>query len=215
MKISVLIPSKNEPLLRELTYEIHKNLKSLDHEVIIVEFGEIEEIPGAKVIKQKSKGLGNAIMEGLNHAKGDVIVTIDGDFSHRPEDILKLLKKINRFDIVIGSRFVKGGLTNDKTHRRLISWVYRNFASLVLGLKIKDNMSGFAAIKREVYDNLRINPLGFKINLEIMYKAKKKGYKIYEVPIVFEKRKAGKPTSSASEAFRIIRYIFELKFGLR
>ncbi|NCO96717.1 MAG: hypothetical protein COY38_00525 [Candidatus Aenigmarchaeota archaeon CG_4_10_14_0_8_um_filter_37_24] len=215
MKISVLIPSKNEPLLRELTYEIHKNLKSLDHEVIIVEFGEIEEIPGAKVIKQKSKGLGNAIMEGLNHAKGDVIVTIDGDFSHRPEDILKLLKKINSFDIVIGSRFVKGGLTNDKTHRRLISWVYRNFASLVLGLKIKDNMSGFAAIKREVYDNLRINPLGFKINLEIMYKAKKKGYKIYEVPIVFEKRKAGKPTSSASEAFRIIRYIFELKFGLR
>ncbi|NCS71026.1 MAG: glycosyltransferase [Candidatus Aenigmarchaeota archaeon] len=215
MKISVLIPSKNEPLLRELTYEIHKNLKSLDHEVIIVEFGEIEEIPGAKVIKQKSKGLGNAIMEGLNHAKGDVIVTIDGDFSHRPEDILKLLKKINSFDIVIGSRFVKGGLTNDKTHRRLISWVYRNFASLVLGLKIKDNMSGFAAIKREVYDNLRINPLGFKINLEIMYKAKKKGYKIYEVPIVFEKRKAGKPKSSASEAFRIIRYIFELKFGLR
>ena len=84
-----------------------------------------------------------------------------------------------------------------------------------LGLKVKDNMSGFAAIKREVYDNLKINPLGFKINLEIMYKAKKKGYKICEVPIVFEKRKVGKPTSSPSEAFSIIRYVFELKLGLR
>ena len=73
-------------------------------------------------------------------------------------------------------------------------------------------MSGFAAIKKEVYDSIKINPLGYKINLEIMFKAKKKGFKIKEVPIYFKEREAGESKGDAKEALRIIKLIFRLRF---
>jgi dolichol-phosphate mannosyltransferase len=81
-------------------------------------------------------------------------------------------------------------------------------------------MSGFAAIKRNVYEKLKLNPLGYKINMEILYKGKKEGFKVREVPIEFHKRRAGRTKvgltlSGLKEGFRILRYMFELKLGLR
>jgi dolichol-phosphate mannosyltransferase len=86
---------------------------------------------------------------------------------------------------------------------------------LVLGLKIKDNMSGFAAVRREVYEKVKLNPIGFKINTELLYKAKKFGFKATEVPIIFEERKFGKSKGTLKEGLRTLRFILELKFGLR
>ncbi len=192
MKVSVLIPTKNEPFVNKLVKRVDEELKSIGHEIIVIDKSSVKpEIDNAMLVRQKSDGLGNAVIEGLMYAKGDVIVLMDGDGSHRPEDIPRLLEKTDRYDIVIGSRFVKGGETRDKNHRKIISLFFRKFASLVLGLDIEDTMSGFSAIKKEVYDNLRLRPLGYKINLEIMYKAKKKGYKICEVPIIFLGRSNG------------------------
>lgn len=221
MKVSILIPTKNEPYITKLVQQIHKQLSKTNHEIIVVDKSDVKPtISNALLIEQQSDGLGNAFLEGLKHATGDVIVLMDGDGSHRPKDILKLIEKTEEYDIVIGSRFVKGGKTKDKTHRRFVSLFFRKLASFVLDLEIEDTMSGFSAVKKEVYDNLQLNPLGFKINLETMYKGKKKGYKICEVPIIFLQRKGGKSKvdfsfSGFKEGIRILRYIVELKLGIR
>jgi len=212
--LSVVIPSKDEPLLEELAEEIHKSVSDVRHEVIIIEKGhKLPRARNAKVFRQESDGLGAAVVEGVEKSKGDVIVTMDGDFSHDPKDIPKLLDALKDSDIAIGSRFVEGGETVDTRHRRIISLVFRKFASLVLSLKVNDNMSGFAAIKREVYDSLYLNPLGYKINLEIAYKGSKAGFKVSEVPITFRKRREGESKADSKEAFRILRLIFRLKWG--
>jgi len=221
MRISILIPTKNEPLIDELIEEIHQVLEKLEHEIILIDKSGIRpKIKDAKLVLQRSDGLGKAILEGLPHAIGDVIVTMDGDFSHDPKDLLKMIQRIDGHDIIIGSRFVPGGITEDKSHRRLVSFFFRKIASLVLGLGIEDSMSGFAVVKRYVYENLDFNPIGYKINMEIMFKAKKRNYRFCEVPITFHERKAGESKtgltfSGLREGFTILRYIFELKLGLR
>jgi len=216
MKISVIIPTKNEPLINELIEEIHKSLKNQKHEIIIADHSDKKpKIKNAKLIIPKSHGLAKAVLESIGHAKGDFIVIIDGDFSHNPKDIKRLIDKLDNFDIVIGSRYVEGGTTEDKNHRRFLSYIFRNIADIILDLGIHDSMSGFSAIKKEVFDNLKLNPIGYKINMETIYKAKKKGYKFCEVPIKFESRKKGKSKANLGQAFTILRHIFELKLGLR
>ena len=211
--ISVLIPTKNEPFIQTFVEEIHKVLKP-KHEIIVIDKSDFSpSVSGVKLIRQKSNGLGNAILEGLKHAKGEIIVVMDGDGSHRPEDIPKLLEKISDFDIVIGSRFVTGGKTKDSQHRKFISLIFRKFASLILKLELKDSMSGFAAFKKGVLQDLILRPLGYKIIMEIVFKAK--NCKICEVPIIFERRGTGRRKSSIIEAFRILRHILELRIGIR
>jgi dolichol-phosphate mannosyltransferase len=214
MKISILIPTKDEPYVSQLVRQIHKTLK-LKHEIIIIDKSkQTPKIKDAVVIQQQSDGLGQAVLEGLEHSTGDIIMTMDGDGSHRAEDIPKLINALNQADIVIGSRFVKGGKTLDKTHRRILSFLFRKFTSLVLGLEIEDSMSGFSAIKREVYEKIKLNPLGFKINMEILYKSKGR-FKAVEVPITFLKRKTGKSKAGASEAFRTLIFAFDLSLDLQ
>jgi len=221
MKISVLIPTKNEPLINELIEEIHQVLKNFNHEIIVIDKSDIAPyIYDARLVIQKSDGLGKAILEGLPHVTGDIIVTMDGDFSHDPKDLLKLVEKINGYDIVIGSRFISGGRNEDKMYRKFISFSFTKIASLVLNLNVEDSMSGFVAVKRYVYEKLNLNPIGYKINMEIMFKAKKKNYKTCEVPITFHKRKAGRTKAGVSfsglkEGVGTLKYVFELKLGLR
>ncbi|MEM5836141.1 MAG: glycosyltransferase [candidate division WOR-3 bacterium] len=214
-KVSIIIPTKDEPYIQELVKKIHKILKT-EHEIIVVDKSKTTpKLKYARVIKQKSDGLGKAFLEGLNFARGDIIVLMDGDGSHRPEDLPKLIEKTKEYDIVIGSRYVKGGKTKDKFYRILISKFYCFLASLILGLKIKDNMSGFSAVRREVYEKIKLDPLGFKINTELLFKAKKSGFKTSEIPIVFEKRKEGKSKGNLREGIKTLRFILELKLECR
>jgi dolichol-phosphate mannosyltransferase len=213
--ISVIIPTKDEPYIGRLVKKIHKILSSSEHEIIVVDKSKVVPRVDAVLIRQKLDGLGKAVLEGLELAKGNLIITMDGDGSHRPEDLPKLIEKSRDHDIVIGSKYVKGGKTKDKLYRILVSRACCFLASLILGLRIKDNMSGFAAVKREVYEKIKLNPLGFKINTELLYKAKKFGFTAAEVPIIFEERKLGKSKGTFKEGLRIFKFILELKFGLR
>lgn len=215
-KVSIIIPIKNEPYINELVKKIHRVLSKVKHEIVVVDKSDATpKINGAKLVIQKSDGLGNAVIEGLEFAKGDITITMDGDGSHRPEDLPKLIEKAKSFDIVIGSKYAAGGKTEDKFYRVIISKIFCNFVSFFLGLNIKDNMSGFAAVKKEVYEKIKPNPRGFKINMELLYKAKKFRFKSTEVPIVFLKRRFGKSKGTLREGFRTIRFIFELKIGLK
>jgi len=215
MKISVLIPTKNEPLINELINEVHLALQNFEHEIIVIDKSDITpKIENARLIVQESDGLGKAVLEGLPYARGDVIVTMDADFSHDPKDLPKLIENLSKYDLVIGSRFVNGGVTEDKSYRKFISKLFRWLSTLILGLNIKDPMSGFSVIKRKVYDELQLNPLGYKINMEILYKGKKVGFKTKEVPIIFHKRKTGSSKARIKEGVRTFIFIFKLKLGL-
>jgi dolichol-phosphate mannosyltransferase len=223
-KISVLIPTKNEPLINELIRELHTQLANYTHEIIVIDKSDVAlkiDDKQTKLVIQQSDGLGRAVQEGLVHATGSIIVIMDADFSHDPADVPKLVEAIatKKFDVAIGSRFASGGITKDETGRKIVSAAARKFTAAVLGLKIKDTMSGFSATRKQVFDKIKLNPLGYKINLEILYKAGKQGFVAGEVPITFRKRREGKSkvgynVAGLKEIVRIIVLTFRLRLNL-
>ncbi len=216
MKVSIIVPTKDEPNAGKLVEMIHEVLTGMDHEVIIVDKSAAQQkIEGALIIRQKSSGLGRAILEGLGYASGDIIVTMDGDLSHDPKYLPQMLSMIPEYDIVIGSRFVAGGRSHDTAFRKLISQAFRILAKLILGLGVADPLSGFSAVKREVLQALRLNPVGYKIVTEILYKAKRGGFRAAEVPIEFRKREAGKSKAGVGEAARTLALMLKLRLGLQ
>lgn len=209
--ISVIIPTKNEPYINELIKDINKKL-GLKHEIIVVDKSDNKpEIYGARLLLQKSNGLGNAVLEGLAEAKGEYIVMMDGDGSHDPAYVTKMYTYIKKYPIVMGSKFIEGGKTTDKFYRIFVSKFFNFTITRFLGLNVKDAMSGFAMFDRKIFHGLSLKPKGYKLLLEIMYKTKAP---VKEIPIVFQKRKAGKSKASAKEVWRLICLTFSLRFGL-
>lgn len=215
MFVSIIIPTKDEPAIQTLIDEINKIITQ-KHEILIVDKSRsAPKVEGAKLIIQKSDGLGNAFVEGLSCSKGDVIALMDGDGSHRPEDLKRMLEMIGKFDIVLGSKLIAGGESNDTFGRRMITLAFARLTQLVLGVDIKDPMTGFMVAKKDIFNDLRLKPRGFKIVIEIVYKSRAK---VIEVPISFCERlagssKAGFNANGIKEALRIIGLLFELKWG--
>jgi dolichol-phosphate mannosyltransferase len=214
--LSILIPTKNEPLIQRLVNRTNKAIKR-KHEILIIDKSSRKpKVRGANVIRQKSDGLGNAVLEGLALAKGDVIAVMDGDGSHDPEDLNKMLKKLPKYDIVIGSKLVAGGRTEDSISRRIVTRVTNSIARTILGLKIKDLMTGFIVVKRSVLERIKLKPKGYKFVLEIIYKSKAK---VAEIPITFHKREGGESKvgfnlKGIKEFSRIILLLLELRLGV-
>jgi glycosyltransferase involved in cell wall biosynthesis len=122
--VSIIIPTKEEPAIQELIDEINKTIKQ-NHEIIIVDKSKVKpNIIGAKVVSQRSDGLGNAFVEGLGQAEGDVVALMDGDGSHRPEDLNSLLSKIGKYDIALGSKLIKGGRSSDTSGRKAVTLAF-------------------------------------------------------------------------------------------
>jgi dolichol-phosphate mannosyltransferase len=160
-----------------------------------------------KVIHRTGKlGLSSAVLEGVRAARSDLIVVMDADLSHPPEKIPELVRKIEsgEAEIVIGSRHVEGGCIENWPLRRKV--VSKGAALLARGLtKVKDPMSGFFALKRSVIDGVSLDPVGYKIGLEILVKGKYS--KVCEVPITFANRKAGKSKLGGSVMLRYIDHV--------
>ncbi|MCJ7443144.1 MAG: glycosyltransferase [Methanotrichaceae archaeon] len=215
MLISIIIPIKDEPSIQEIIDELNKIIKQ-NHEIIIVDKSTFRpEVRGANIVDQKSDGLGNAFVEGLSYAKGDIIALMDGDGSHRPQDLLNMLGKIEESEIVLGSKLVEGGVSNDTTGRRIITLFFAWLARAILWIDIKDPMTGFMVARWDVFKRFKLEPKGFKVVIEMVYKSKAK---VTEVPILFRERKAGISKvgfnlKGAREIFLIIMLLLELKWG--
>ena len=175
MFVSIIIPIKDEPAIQVLIDEINNEIKQ-NHEIIIVDKSKVTpNIQDARIISQKSDGLGNAFVEGLSKSKGDVIVLMDGDDSHRPVDLDALLSKLEEYDIALGSKLIKGGRTQDTISRKAITIAFSLLTRFILWIDIKDPMTGFMAAKKSVFTDLQLKPRGFKIVIEIVYKSKARG----------------------------------------
>jgi len=146
------------------------------------------------------QGLGTAYTQGfrwaLDHG-ADVIVQMDADFSHNPNDVPRLVAQSDKFDVVIGSRYVKGGRLDEKwkAWRRLLSWwANRVWVGTILRTPLKDNTSGFRAWGRRVLLGInldRIKSNGYVFQVEMTFLALKMGYTFTEIPIYFAERREG------------------------
>jgi dolichol-phosphate mannosyltransferase len=197
--ITILIPTRNEAEnIGHAIIRIKDALAGLDYEIIVVdESGDstaaIAKKMGARVIRPKEHlGLGAALKLGLKNAKGDIIVTMDADLSHKPEDITRLVNQIDGFDVVLGSRYVAGARRQDSGYRqiapRIASLLYR-----LMGSRIRDLTTGFRAYKTGILKRINISKLpdSYAFQPAILLELMKKGARIDEVAIVFERRFAG------------------------
>lgn len=146
------------------------------------------------VINRKTKeGLSSAILNGIEQAKGKIVIVMDSDFSHPPQLIPKLVEvlKQSKTDIVVASRYLNGGNIQGWTlKRKIISKIGTTIAKKGLGIKQSDPMSGFFAFNKEVIKGINFDAIGYKLLLEMIVKAK--GVSIKEIPYTFLDRQNGK-----------------------
>jgi dolichol-phosphate mannosyltransferase len=160
-----------------------------------------------------TNGLGGAVLHGFAQARGDVLVVMDADLQHPPEKLPELIAPLleGRADFVLGSRHVPGGSTGERwgAFRKLNSWVATVLARPFCG-PVRDPMSGFFALRRTTFERgERLQPLGYKIGLELMCKCRVGGRAV-EVPIHFAERSAGQSKLSLREQFRYLEHLSRL-----
>jgi dolichol-phosphate mannosyltransferase len=198
--LSVVIPALNEE--KTVSAVLTRVLEVFDRELIDGEIvflddhstdrtgsladGIARSDSRVRVIHRRSggdRGLGSSLREGFHNAKGEYIVVLDCDFSHDPADIPRLLERKNEADIVVGSRFVKGGTADMPLQRTLLSRAYNLCAKALLGLAINDITTGYKLYKAKMLRALELKNNGFGLQVEIIFKAQLKGYTAKEVPI--------------------------------
>jgi len=210
--LSVVIPTMNEPLIQPLVERVHESLNFVDHEIVVVDNSDQSPVlASARVFRQNSRGLGRAVLEGVAAARGGIVAIMDGDFSHRPQDLATMVKRLGSHDFVLGSRYVSQGKNLDIPYRRAVSMFFNRIARLFLGLEFADPMSGFIVIRKALFVKARPNPIGFKLNLELIYKSRRLGFNGTESPITFVPRLAGKSKAGLREAIRTLSYILTLR----
>ena len=149
------------------------------------------------------EGIGPAYIEGFKKATQEgyrYILQMDADFSHNPKYIPGLFNLAKDYDVVIGSRYINGGgVENWGIIRRMISRFGSMYAKLVLGLPVNDLTGGFKCFNRQVLEQIGLGDItsrGYAFQIEMTFRAYKKGFKIKESPIIFSDRRAGQTKMS-------------------
>ncbi len=162
------------------------------------------ELPTVEVLhRERKEGLGPAYVAGFARALAagaDLVVQMDCDFSHDPADLPRLVAAAGDADVVLGSRYVRGGgVRNWGLVRRLVSRGGCLYAQAVLGVGVRDLTGGFKCLRREVLETVdlaSVSALGYAFQIEVTYRALRRGYRVVEVPIVFVDRRAGRSKMS-------------------
>lgn len=210
--ISVILPTFNERgNIKKLILALIDNLKNKKIEIIVIDDNSpdgtaemvkklIKKYPLKLIMRRKKPGLALSIREGIKQASGEIIVVMDTDFNHKPTDVPKLLKKMakEKADLVIGSRYIKGGgmvLAEVSKIQFIFSKIFNVFVRFLLGIPIHENLSGFVAVKKSVLTSLDQRKI-FKgygdYCMRLIYCLHHQGYKICEVPVVYGKRQWGR-----------------------
>lgn len=195
-KISVIIPALNEADgIANVVTQIQAVVKKLDkhHEIIVIDDGSTDETAkhakqAGAIVLQHPYNIGNgaAVKTGIRHARGSILVTIDGDGQHNPEDITKLVEKIGAYDMVVGSR---NRQSDTATHRDFANLIFNSLASYVSGRKIEDLTSGFRAVKAHVARQfVYLLPNKFSYPSTITLSVVRAGYSLGYEAIRFSKR---------------------------
>ncbi len=165
------------------------------------------------------QGLGNAYIDGFRWALErdyERIVEMDCDFSHRPCDLPGILKQLENYDVVIGSRYVAGGATERwGLLRRAVSRAGGFYARLLLGCDIRDLTAGFVGWRRDVLEAIDLDAVdgsGYVFQVELKFRAERRGYRILEVPIVFPDREVGDSKMTPDIALEALARLWRIRF---
>jgi len=223
--ISILLPTRNEPLVHILVEDIRKVMKEVSepYEIVAIDKsddGTYERLNqmNVTVIQQKSEGLGGALREGLKAVQGDVVITMDADLSHDPTHIPSFIEKAKEtFDVIIGSRRMPGGGIEGWNWRRKIISFGGNFVGRkIAGVNISDLTSGYRLYKRNVLEGIGLDEIkstGYSFQLEILARSIRKGFKVGVVPIVFHDRRQGRSKLSKKQWLGFFLTALRIRFG--
>ena len=202
--LSVLVVDDNSP---DGTGEIVDKMKSDNNRIHILH-------------REEKNGLGPAYIAGFKWAiknDFDYIFEMDADFSHNPERLPDFLESIKNNDLVIGSRYIKGGKVKNWPFRRLLlSYGASIYTRIITGLKIKDCTGGFKCFRKKVLESLDLNSImadGYAFQIEVNYKVQKLGFRMKEIPITFEDRRAGHSKMSKKIVREAIWMVWKIRFA--
>lgn len=229
MKALVIIPTYNErenvePLLERIFAEVPAI------EVLIVDdnspdgTGAIADAAAARdsrvhVMHRPGKqGLGSAYVAGFRYALDrdyEAVFEMDADFSHNPESLPVFLRELEDADLVLGSRYLNGvTVVNWPIKRLILSYSANVYSRVITGMRVKDLTGGFKCFRRRVLESIdwsRVGSDGYAFQIEITFKAWRKGFRIREIPIVFVDRKAGESKMSRRIVYEAAWMVWRLR----
>jgi dolichol-phosphate mannosyltransferase len=230
-KTLIIIPTYNELVnITELVPEILNRYRSLDLDILVVDDNSpdgtgnyIEDLSKSesrvKLLRRSGKlGLGSAYIEGFRYAlenNYDYIFEMDADYSHSPKEIKNFLKAVKKHDLVLGSRYVSGvNVVNWPIKRLLLSYFANKYTRIITGLPVHDATGGFKCFRRSVLESIDLNNIksnGYTFQIEMTFKAWKKGFSIGEIPIIFIDRTAGQSKMSRKIVREAIFMVWKLR----
>ncbi|QLJ53458.1 MAG: polyprenol monophosphomannose synthase [Candidatus Fermentimicrarchaeum limneticum] len=231
VEVSIVIPTYNERKnIKRLLQKVSSALKGrFDYEIIVVDDnspdGTAAEVKKAarsthaRLVSRKTKaGIGSAYKKGAESSRGRIVITMDADFSHDPSVLPQMVEGIlDGNDLVIGSRYVRGGkIERWNPYRRLVSKTANTIAKVLLGLHTNDLTTGYRAYTREALGRIRFQELsstGYSILMEAVFRAERASLRIKEIPIVFYDRKGGNSKLGVAEQFRYALTVLHLRLG--
>jgi dolichol-phosphate mannosyltransferase len=228
----VILPTYNErenlPLMMSMLAKAFEE-EGIDWEVVVVEdnspdgtlqvANELQSIFGKNRLIIHSRpgkmGLGSAYMDGLMHCRGDFVFLMDADMSHHPKHIAEFIGKQaeRNYDVVTGTRYAHdGGIAGWDLRRILTSRGANLLANLLLNPGVSDLTGSFRLYKRDVLEDLISSVKGktYVFQMEVIVRAKRKGYSVAEVPIVFVDRLYGESKLGANEIFSYLKGLWTL-----
>lgn len=187
---------------------------------VVADLARQEERVGL-LARPGKQGLGRAYIAGFRRALAEgaeYIFEMDADFSHDPKYLPDLLAAAeSRYDLALGSRYVRGGGTvNWGLARQLISRGGNIYARAILGLPVMDATGGFRCYRRRVLETLDLNAIrsnGYSFQIELAYRAMRAGFKVGEVPIMFPDRRVGQSKMSRRIVLEALLTVWRLRFG--
>jgi dolichol-phosphate hexosyltransferase len=222
-EVCIIIPTLNEESsIGQVIEEIpKKGLEDSGYNVdILVVDGistdrtmQIAREKGARILLETRRGKGRAIRTAMEQIHADYIFMLDGDFTYPPSHIPAMLKVLQKYPVVIGSR-LKG--KREKGSLKKINLIGNHLvtilANLLYGTRISDVCTGYWGFRRDVIRNLNLTSDGFQLEVELLIQLAKKGYKIGEVPINY-RRRSGKPKLSGfKDGVKIGKFLFSKRF---
>jgi glycosyltransferase involved in cell wall biosynthesis len=204
MLLSIIIPVYNEELTIGNIIDRTKNALQqigLKYEIIVVDDHshdkslDVARKHGARLFSLKEHlGKGYVLRAGFAKAKGDIIVTIDSDGSHRPEELQEVLTPVleDRADLVIGSRYLNHKPVATRKLNAFGVKIFNYLIALFTGVAVTDSQSGYRSMRREVLKKQKLYAREYEIESEMLIKTVKAGFRVAEVPISFEQRTYGR-----------------------
>ncbi len=220
MDISVVIPVVNEcDNLRILLPRIQASLEreQLRYEIIVVDGNSIDgtreaaDALGARVVDERRPGFAGALETGFAEASADYVLTLDADLQHDPDFIGKLWRARDRADIVVASRYARGGVVYTSFIRRWTSFLLNLVLGRMLSIPLRDMSSGFRLYRRDALQGMPLVSINFEVQQEILVRAYARGFSVAEVPFVYYPRAAGRShVKLVSFGLEITRSAFKL-----